>query len=389
MKARLYLSPPHMNGAEQRFIQEAFETNWIAPLGENVDVLEKRLKEYIGRTHAIALSSGTAALHLALKYLGIRGGDTVFCSDLTFAGSCFPILYEGAQPVFIDSDKRTWNISSSALASALEDADRNNALPKAVIVVDLYGIPCDYDHVLPICEHYNVPVIEDAAEALGSSYHGKPCGSFGRLSILSFNANKIITTSGGGMLLTDSAEAAQKIKFWATQSKEPVPYYEHREVGYNYRLSNISAGIGRGQLATLSEYVQKRRWINRRYRQLLYGLPVGFAPEFEGTATNCWLTVMTLDTKSNTSPQAIIDALERENIEARRFWNPMHMQPLFQNCRFYADKEYGSTGADLFDTAVCLPSGSAMCEEDIQRVVQIIRNCINNNCNERVSACNE
>ena len=321
MPERIYLSPPHMNGKEMQYIEDAFNTNWIAPLGKNVDMLEDGIKEYLGCRSAVALSCGTAAIHMVLKYLNVGRGDTVFCSDVTFAGTCNPVLYEGGEPVFIDSDPATWNMSPAALSRALEEAAERNSLPKAVIIVDVYGIPADYEKLIPLCGRYGVPVIEDAAEALGASCKGRKCGTFGKAAILSFNANKIITTSGGGMLVSDDEQMDEKVKYWATQSREPVLHYEHKEVGYNYRLSNISAGIGCGQLGTLDEYVETRRRINSRYRELLAGLPVGFSPVYPGAEPSCWLTVITIEKGAGVAPGRIIKALADENIESGRFGN--------------------------------------------------------------------
>ncbi|MHB1315299.1 MAG: DegT/DnrJ/EryC1/StrS family aminotransferase [Christensenellales bacterium] len=375
MSDRIYLSPPHMNGMEMKYINEAFETNWIAPLGKNVDSLEDGLKDYLGCSSAVALSSGTSAIHLALKYLGAGHGDTVFCSDLTFSGTCNPILYQDAEPVFIDSDPKTWNMSPAALKKAFEEAAERKALPKAVIIVDIYGIPADYDELMPLCSAYGVPFIEDAAEALGASYKGCKCGTFGKIGILSFNANKIITTSGGGMLVSDDEQACKKVKFWATQSREPLLHYEHKEVGYNYRLSNISAGIGCGQLHTLDSYVEKRRQINRRYRELLADLPIGFSPEYPGAESSCWLTVITINNGAGVTPAEIIAALAQEDIESRPCWKPMHAQPVFEQYRYYRHDGRCSVSDELFKTGLCLPSGTAMTEGDLARITDVIRGC--------------
>lgn len=371
LKNKLYLSAPHMNGSEMSYINQAFESNWIAPLGANVDEFEKRIEEYLGEGHAVALSSGTAALHLAVKYAGVEPGDVVFCSDLTFIGSCNPAVYQGAELVFIDSDE-SWNMDPRSLKRALEDAAQNNKLPKAVIVVDLYGLPADYDQIVPLCKEYGVTLIEDAAEALGSEYKGKKCGTFGEMGALSFNSNKIITTSGGGMFLSRSEEAEKKIRFWSTQSKESVPYYEHKEIGYNYRLSNISAGIGCGQMNTLQEYVEKRREIYRLYCESFKEFPVHCYPVIPGTNPNCWLTVMILD-DTNVTPQQLIAKLESCNIESRRFWKPMHMQPLFSGNKFYTEYPEYPMGEKLFDRGICLPSGSGMSREQQQIVIEVVQ----------------
>lgn len=373
MTERIFLSPPHMNGKEMNYIQQAFDSNWIAPLGENVNQLEKELALYARRSHGMATSSGTAAIHLGLRYLGVGAGDLVVCSDVTFSGTCNPIAYLGAEPVFIDSDEETWNMSPDALERALEDLSKQGKRPKAAVVVDLYGIPANYKKLMPIFEQYKIPVVEDAAEALGSEYFGERCGSFGRIGIFSFNANKIITTSGGGMLVTDEEEMARKCFFWATQAREPGNFYLHKEIGYNYRLSNICAGIGRGQMQTLSAFVEKRREINRIYRLELQDLPISFEPVFDGAQSNCWLTVVRIESEK-TTPDAFIAALEMENIEARRFWNPMHCQPIFSGTKFYSNSSE-SAGEKLFQNGVCLPSGTAMKENDMQRVISVIREC--------------
>lgn len=357
-----------------KYIHRAFESNWIAPLGENVDEFERAVREYIGVPQAVALSSGTAAIHLALRYLGVGPHDVVFCSDVTFAASCNPIRYLQAEPVFIDCDEESWCMSPKLLARALNDHRRAGNLPKAVVVVDLYGLPADYGRILPVCEEFGVPVLEDAAEALGSSYRGRMCGSFGDIGVLSFNANKLITTSGGGMVLAGEA-AAKKIKYWATQAREKARHYEHREIGYNYRLSNICAGIGRGQMETVDAYVQARRGIYDRYVKALFDLPVSFYPHIAGAGPNCWLTVMTMEAGCGVSPDAIIDALERENVEARPFWKPMHMQPVYEGSVFYHEPGKASVGERLFASSVCLPSGSAMTQDVQDEIVKIVRGC--------------
>ncbi|MEK3760024.1 DegT/DnrJ/EryC1/StrS family aminotransferase [Paenibacillus sp. FSL P4-0338] len=368
---RIFLSPPHMSGNEMKYIQEAFDSNWIAPLGTNVDKFEEEICDYVGMEHGLALSSGTAGIHLALKYFGVGPGDYVFCSDLTFAGSCNPILYQYANPVFIDSEPETWNMSPIALEKAFEWAKNENKMPKAVIIVDLYGQSADYDALLPICEHYGVPVIEDAAEALGASYKGKKCGSFGHIGIFSFNGNKIITTSGGGMIVSNDEEAIQKMRFWATQSREPAKHYEHKEVGYNYRMSNICAGIGRGQLLELDNIVEKRKLVNTRYKELLTNYPVEFMPNLTGYEPNNWLTVLTLTTNESNLRDDILNEIEKENIEARPVWKPMHLQPLFKDYEFFSHKD--SISDELFETGICLPSGTGMTVDDIKRVVSVIK----------------
>jgi pyridoxal phosphate-dependent aminotransferase EpsN len=369
---RIFLSPPHMSGNEMKYIQEAFDTNWIAPLGTNVDKFEEELCAYVGVDHGLALSSGTAGIHLALKYFGVGPGDYVFCSDLTFAGSCNPILYQFANPVFIDSEPETWNMSPIALEKAFEWAKQENKMPKAVIIVDLYGQSADYDLLLPICERYGVPVIEDAAEALGASYKGKKCGSFGHISIFSFNGNKIITTSGGGIVVSNDEEAIKKMRFWATQSKEPTRHYEHKEVGYNYRISNISAGIGRGQLQALDSFIDNRKFIFDQYQEKLKDLPIHFMPISEQGSPNFWLTVITLADDIGFATEDIINELELKNIESRPLWKPMHMQPLFSDSPVFYHKETESVGSLLFNYGICLPSGSAMTQVQQDLVIRTI-----------------
>lgn len=369
------MSPPHMNGRELEYIQQAFASNWIAPLGENIDAFESAVKGYVGVGGALAVSSGTAAIHLALRYAGVMPGDAVFCSDVTFAASCNPITYLQAEPVLIDSDMESWCMDPALLASALHAYKKAGRLPKAVVVVDLYGLPANYDRILDVCGEFGVAVIEDAAEALGASYKGRMCGAFGALNILSFNANKIITTSSGGMVLADDEHAIQKMKYWATQARENTPYYEHKEIGYNYRLSNICAGIGRGQMETLDEYVEARRAIHRRYRQGLDGLPVSLNPVIEGAQPNFWLTVMVPDQGCSVSSWQIAEALNRENIETRPYWKPMHMQPVYRNRRFFSVNGQKPVGQRLFESGLCLPSGSALDEDTQGKIIDIIRGC--------------
>ncbi|MED0654825.1 aminotransferase class I/II-fold pyridoxal phosphate-dependent enzyme [Anoxybacillus geothermalis] len=370
---RIYLSPPHMSGNEQKYIQEAFETNWIAPLGPNVDAFEKELAAYVGAKGAAAVSSGTAAIHLALRLLDVRHGDKVFCSSLTFIASANPILYQGAEPVFIDSEPDTWNMSPLALERAMEEAKKEGKLPKAVIVVNLYGQSAKMDEILAICNHYQVPVVEDAAESLGSTYKGKKSGTFGKFGIYSFNGNKIITTSGGGMLVSDDVEALQKARFLATQARDPAPHYQHSQVGYNYRMSNIVAGIGRAQLEVLDERVKARRAIFDRYVQALGDIEgIHFMPELEGTMSNRWLTTLTIDQQAlGVTPMDIINALAEENIEARPVWKPLHLQPVFNGVTYYPHQEGWSVSDELFANGICLPSGSSMTIDEQNRVIDV------------------
>lgn len=361
-----------MNGAEMSFVKDAFDTNWVAPFGPNLSGFEEDMSNYLDINKSLALSSGTAAMHLALMYAGVQKGDVVFCSDFTFAGSCNPAKYIGAELVFIDSDYNSFNMSPVALERAMEKYHNAGKLPKAVIIVDLYGSPADYNALLPICEKYGVPVIEDAAEALGADYYGKKCGTFGKIAILSFNGNKIITTSGGGMACSDDEEAIKKMYFWANQSKEPVNYYLHNELGYNYRMSNVCAGIGRGQMTTLDKRVAQRKAVNEYYKKAFADLPVTFAPTVEGGNATCWLSVLTIDKECSVTPDEVIAALEKENIEARRAWNPMHCQPIFSDCDYISGDE-GDVGVDIFNRGVCMPSGSSMTEDDLERVSKAFR----------------
>ncbi len=374
MNNRIYLSPPYMCGNEMKYIQEAFDQNWIAPLGPNVTAFENEMAAYIGVKHAVATNSGTGAMHLALRWLGVGRGDLVFCSDLTFAGSCNPILYQGAEPVFIDSEPESYNMSPSALEDALKWAKAQGKPPKAVIIVDLYGQSADYDALLPLCAKYGVPVIEDAAEAVGASYRGKRCGAFGVINILSFNGNKIVNTSGGGMALSDDPAAAEKMLFWATQAREKALHYEHKDYGHNYRLSNICAGIGRGQLEGLSFKMRRRKEIRHIYQELLGKTPLKPLPIFEKGIPNYWLTVAAIENKSVT-PAMLCAALEAENIESRPAWKPMHMQPVFEGCKYFSHQGM-DVGNTLFDTGICLPSGEALSREDQAVIVKTIMDAL-------------
>jgi len=362
---RIYLSSPHMSdeGYEMQYIREAFDTNWIAPLGENVNQFEKELAAKVGSKAAAALSSGTAAIHLALKAAGVGKGDIVFCPSLTFSATANPIIYQNAIPVFIDSNYETWNMSPKALEEAFE-----KYTPKAVIVVHLYGLSADMDKIFEICKQYNVPLIEDAAESLGTYYKGKHTGTFGDYGVFSFNGNKIITTSGGGMLVSDNEERIAKVRFWATQSRDPARHYQHSELGFNYRMSNVVAGIGRGQLRVLDQRVEKKKYIFDFYKKELGQLEgVKFMPINEWNEPNYWLSCMTLN--GNVRPSDIMGALEAENIESRPIWKPMHMQPFFE--------KYDYIGTDvsekLFENGICLPSDTKMTDEDLERVVEIIK----------------
>ncbi len=372
--AHIFLASPHMSaeGYEQEFIKEAFDTNWIAPLGKNVNEFEKELASYVGAKDAAALSSGSAAIHLALKAAGVKEGDKVFCQDLTFSATANPILYEKAVPVFIDSDKETWNMSPEALKRAFEKYPE----VKAVLPVHLYGMPANMEQIMDICKEYGVIVIEDAAESLGSYYHGQHTGTFGDYGVFSFNGNKIITTSGGGMLVCNleeekARERIAKTRFWATQAREPARHYEHKEIGYNYRMSNIVAGIGRGQLKVLEERVEQKRHIFAYYREHLGDLPgLSFMPMHEKERANCWLSVIQLREDGPVRPLDIMIALEKGDIESRPVWKPMHLQPVFAR---YDYIDNGDVGAKLFRRGVCLPSDTKMTDEDLARICGIIR----------------
>jgi pyridoxal phosphate-dependent aminotransferase EpsN len=364
-----------MSGNEKKYINEAFETNWIAPLGPNVDEFEKEIANYVGANEAVAVSSGTAAIHLALSLLDVKNGDKVFCSSLTFVASANPIIYQGAEPVFIDSEPETWNMSPQALEKAFNDASNEGKLPKAVIVVNLYGQSAKMDEILTICNHYNVPIIEDAAESLGSTYNGKASGTFGKYGIYSFNGNKIITTSGGGMLISNDIIALRKARFLATQARDPAPHYQHSNIGFNYRMSNILAGIGRAQLEVLDERVSARRKIFNYYYQELAHLPgVNFMPELEGTRSNRWLTALTInEEEARITVEDLLKALTGEDIEARPVWKPLHMQPIFNGVKYYQHSDTENISERLFENSLCLPSGSNMTEEEQMRIINCIK----------------
>jgi pyridoxal phosphate-dependent aminotransferase EpsN len=370
VKARLFLSPPHLGAAEFAFVEEAFRSNYIAPVGPHVDAFEREFAAHFGFGHAAALSSGTAALHLSLRLLGVRPGDEVVCSTLTFSASANPILYEHARPVFIDSEEASWNMDARLLEEWLEARARAGRLPRAVIVVDLYGQCADLVRIAAACARHGVPLVEDAAEALGATWAGRPAGAFGRLGVFSFNGNKIITTSGGGMLVSDDAGLIAQARFLATQARDPAPHYQHSQVGFNYRLSNVLAGIGRGQLQVLDQRVEARRRIFAHYHEALRDLPgVAFMPEAPSGRSNRWLTCLTIDPAvAGVDREKIRLRLEAENIEARPVWKPLHLQPVFAGCESVG----GATAGRLFEQGLCLPSGSAMTEADLQRVVDVV-----------------
>ena len=370
---RILLSSPHMSGNEQNYINNAFKENWIAPLGPNVNQFELDIAAYAGVKGASVTSSGTGAIHLALDILGVKQGDSVFCSTFTFVASANPALYLGADITFIDSEVETWNMSPFALERALSDAKKMGKLPKAIIVVNLYGQSAQMDKLLEIANSYNVPIIEDAAESLGAEYKGKKSGTLGKIGIYSFNGNKIITTSGGGVLISDDEEIIGRSRFLATQARDEAPHYQHSVVGYNYRMSNILAGVGIAQLQVLDERVARRREIFDTYYQELAGIEgVQFMPELSGTKSNRWLTTLTIDQKIiQLSPYEIMDKMNEANIETRALWKPLHMQPLFKENKFYKDQNsLESTAGLLFANGLCLPSGSNMSDSDQARVLQ-------------------
>lgn len=385
MAYRIFLSPPYMGGQEEAFVKDAFDTNWIAPYGPHLSCFEREMADYIGIEAALALSSGTSAIHLALRWLGVEQGDYVFCQDFTFIGSCDAILYEKAIPVFIDSEPESWNMSPAALERAFQWAKKNKRMPKAVIIVDLYGESANWDQLLPICRKYGVPVLEDAAEALGTSYKGKKCGAFGDIGVLSFNGNKIVTTSGGGMVLSDDASAIEKMRFWSTQAREPVIWYEHKEFGYNYRLSNVSAAIGRGQMRCLDDKLKMRIRNHNRYKAALAGLPCRIKDAAKKGTSNHWLNLLIIDT-DNVTPAEVLTRLQNAGIETRPTWKPMHMQPIFKETPFVTDNDVYFHGEDcigtgdsvdeaIFAKTLCLPSGDALTDEQIAEIVSEIRAC--------------
>ncbi|MDR1133324.1 MAG: aminotransferase class I/II-fold pyridoxal phosphate-dependent enzyme [Synergistaceae bacterium] len=374
---RVYLSPPHLGGEEIEYVKEAFAANWVAPLGPHVEAFERECALHSGRTGALALSSGTAAAALSAILAGIKPGDLCFCPSLTFVASLAPFVQSGAVPVLIDSEPESWNISPKALEEALSDAEKNGRKPGAVIAVNLYGQPCDMDRILPLCERYGVPVIEDAAESLGSCYRGRPSGSFGKFSFYSFNGNKIITTSGGGMLLSDDAEAIERARFLSAQARDPAPWYQHSELGYNFRMSNILAGIGRAQLKLLPLRVKERRAVFRRYYEAFSETPgVSFMPEPGWSQSNRWLTAIIVDPeKTGVGSIEIMKALEAVNVESRPVWKPMHLQPAFGGAKYYGHEGRDVSG-ELFAKGLCLPSGSNMTDDDISFVIGAVRDVL-------------
>jgi dTDP-4-amino-4,6-dideoxygalactose transaminase len=373
MHKKIYLSSPHMGGGELKYIQQAFAENWIAPLGPNVDGFEQDICRYTGAGHAAALSSGTAAIHLALILLGVQAGDEVICPTFTFSATVNPIVYQGATPVFVDSDYATWNICVEETRRAIEDRIRRGKKPKALIIVHLYGQSAKMDELMALAAQYNIPVIEDAAEALGAQYKGKMLGTFGKLGILSFNGNKIITTSGGGALLSDDEDLIKKARFLATQARDQAPHYQHSHIGYNYRMSNIVAGVGRGQMEVIAERVVQRRANYAFYKKAFSSIPsIAFSPELQETISNRWLTCIRIDEKNSggITRETIRLALAEYNIEARPLWKPMHLQPIFEKYPYYGHQ---NVAQDLFDCGLCLPSGSNLPEDDLHKIAGIVK----------------
>ena len=388
MKKRIWLSLAHMSGREQEFIQEAFDTNWVVPLGPNVNAFEKALRDFLiengklkvenEEKQVVALSTGTAALHLGLILLGVEEEDEVICQSFTFSASANPIVYQGATPVFVDSEKDTWNMDPVLLEEAIKDRlAKTGKLPKAIIPVHLYGMPVKMDEVMDVANRYGIPVLEDSAEALGSEYKGRKCGTFGKYGVLSFNGNKMITTSGGGALICPNEEKAKRVLFYATQAREQAPHYQHEKIGYNYRMSNICAGIGRGQMFVLDEHVARRREIHDLYVKLLKGVngvKVMCQPEGGDFNSNYWLTCITVEPEeAGFTREDVRLALDEDNIESRPLWKPMHLQPVFKNAPFYGN----GTSERLFEIGLCLPSGPTLTDEDVERVTKVVKQLSN------------
>ncbi|NLD93467.1 MAG: aminotransferase class I/II-fold pyridoxal phosphate-dependent enzyme [Fibrobacter sp.] len=370
MEKRIFLSPPDMCGEELRYVNKAFDANWIAPAGPDIDAFEKEICALTGASHAVALASGTAALHLSLIVNNAGPSDDIYCSSFTFAGSAFPITYTGAHPVFIDSESNSWNMDPELLEKAVTDSIANKRTPKAVIVVHLYGQCANLDAIQCVCKKYNLLLIEDAAESLGAICGNVQTGTIGDFGIYSFNGNKIITTSGGGMIVGHNRELLDKIRYLSTQAREPFPYYHHTTIGYNYRMSNVSAAIGRGQLTSLESKVEKRRSIYEYYQKSLNGYNgITVMPRDTFGKANCWLTCITIDKSSSLTPDIVRLALEKENIESRPLWKPMHLQPIFANCKSFTN----GVSEDLFDRGLCLPSGSSLSSDDLERIVEVVR----------------
>jgi dTDP-4-amino-4,6-dideoxygalactose transaminase len=375
MKTKIWMSSPHMGGTEQQFVKEAFDTNWIAPLGPNVNGFEQDLELFLGEgSHVAALSSGTAGIHLGLVLLGVQPGDEVLCQSMTFSATANPIKYLNATPIFVDSEADTWNMSPELLETAIKDRIAKGNKPKVIMPVHLYGMPAKMQEINIIAKRYGIPVLEDAAEALGSSINGKLCGTFADISILSFNGNKIITTSGGGALVSATASVVQDARFLATQARDEAPHYQHSRVGYNYRMSNLCAGVGRGQMQVLADRVASRRAIYNQYTEVLGSKKgVSFCNEPEGYFSNRWLSTILIDSEvAGASREDLRLALEKENIESRPLWKPMHLQPVFEGCAFYGD----GTSDRLFRDGLCLPSGSNLSADDMKRVIDVVNSVL-------------
>ena len=375
MKPKIWLSSPHMGGTEEQYVKDAFDTNWIAPLGPNVNGFEQDLELFLNNDcHVAALSSGTAGLHLALVLLGVKAGDEVICQSMTFSATANPIAYIGAVPVFVDSEQETWNISPKLLEDAIKDRIAKGKKPKAIIPVHLYGMPAKMGEIMAVAQRYHIPVLEDAAEALGSSINGRKCGTFGDIGILSFNGNKIITTSGGGALVSHNAGLVKDARFLATQARDEAPHYQHSQIGYNYRMSNLCAGVGRGQMEVLAKRISQRRSIYDQYYNLLSGKKgISFVAEPAGYFSNRWLTTILIDPGvAGFSREDLRLALDKENIESRPLWKPMHLQPVFEGCSFYGD----GTSEHLFSNGLCLPSGSNLSGDDLKRVFDVINTLV-------------
>lgn len=368
---RIYLSPPHLSGHEERFLREALESNWIAPLGPQVDAFERELAAVTGGGHGAALASGTAALHLALRLVGVQAGDTVLCPTLSFVATANPVRYLGAEPVFLDVDAASWTLDPALVEEELEARAVQGALPAAVVTVDLYGQCADYPTLEPLCRHFGVPLVADAAEALGATCDGRPAGSFGHCAVFSFNGNKILTTSGGGALVSGDRQLVEKARFFAAQARDPAPHYQHSELGYNYRLSNLLAAVGRGQLKVLADRVAARRRIFEGYRKRLGDLPgLTFMPEAPWGRGSRWLTVVRLDPAVfGTDRETVRRALEAEDVEARPVWKPLHLQPLYAGCEMRG----GAVAEAIFDDGLCLPSGSALTGDQLDRIAAVVR----------------
>lgn len=377
MKDKIWLSSPHMGGAEQKYIKEAFDTNWVAPLGANVNGFEADIQSYLEEeVHVAALSSGTAAIHLGLVLWGVDQGDEVICQSMTFSASANPILYQGAKPIFVDSEPDTWNMCPVALENAIKDRIEKGKKPKAIIAVHLYGTPYKVKEINAVAKKYGIPVLEDAAEALGSTYNKEKCGALGDLSILSFNGNKIITTSGGGALVAHDQKTKERAVFYATQARDDAPHYQHSEIGYNYRMSNVVAGIGRGQMEVLDDRVKARRANYEFYKKELKTIKgIEFVPEPENTFANRWLSTVLIDEKKTGMDHSELrEALQKEDIETRPLWKPMHVQPVFEDYPFYVNGH--GVAEDLFKKGLCLPSGSNLTDDDRKRVVKALKNCL-------------